>query len=633
MSSTHRVKYADLVDVAQLQALMQSFCEVIGVANAVIDVDGSVIARAGWQSACTDFHRVHAETCRRCIESDTSLAGRMTLGAAFAVYRCHNGLVDTAAPIVVSGVHLANVFTGQFLTEPPDLAFFRAQAQQFGFDEARYLEAIALLPVLPRARVESVTRLYAQLAALLADSGLSRLQQIELSQQLAGLNASLEQQVAQRTQALAQANEQLAARESLLQQVLDTSSAAIFLLDQQGCISMANQRMGEMFGTTVQSLLGRDYALLIHPDERDIGRHRMHDLLNRSVDSSSLERLYWRADHTPFWGHLSGRRFHDAYGHDQGLVGVIIDITESKKLQDAVQENREKYRALSEAAFEAVFISEKGLCLEQNRRAEHMFGYTDEEALGQPGTRWIAPEDRERVLAHMMSGYELPYEVTALRKDGSTFAALVHGKMMHYRGRNVRVTSMSDISERKAAQDQINALAFYDPLTQLPNRRLLLDRLTQALAATARHQHEGALLFIDLDKFKTLNDSFGHSIGDLLLEQVARRLLSCIREVDTAARLGGDEFVVLLENLSESAPEAAAQAQAIGAKILAAMAQPFSLAGFDHRCSASIGITLFRDRDGSLDELLQRADQAMYQAKNAGRNTLRFFDPAMQAVK
>jgi diguanylate cyclase (GGDEF)-like protein/PAS domain S-box-containing protein len=192
------------------------------------------------------------------------------------------------------------------------------------------------------------------------------------------------------------------------------------------------------------------------------------------------------------------------------------------------------------------------------------------------------------------------------------------------------VATLTDITMRMLAEEEINKLAFYDPLTRLPNRRLLIDRLKQALASSTRSGLEGALLFIDLDHFKTLNDSFGHGIGDLLLQQVAQRLASCVREGDTVARLGGDEFVVMLEGLSEQTVEAAAQTEAIGKKILATLSQPHQLAMHEYLSSSSIGATLFNDHKSVIDDLLKQADIAMYQAKKAGRNTLRFFDTQMQ---
>lgn len=193
------------------------------------------------------------------------------------------------------------------------------------------------------------------------------------------------------------------------------------------------------------------------------------------------------------------------------------------------------------------------------------------------------------------------------------------------------VAILLDITQSKADTEEIERLAYYDPLTGLPNRRLLLDRLKVAISASDRSGHNCALLFLDMDNFKTLNDTLGHGVGDLLLQQVGKRLEACVRNCDTVARLGGDEFVVMLEELSESGIEAANQAEAIGNKILYSLNQPYQLAGHEHHSTSSIGITLFRGHHCSEEDVLKQADIAMYQAKTSGRNAVRFFDPQMQA--
>jgi diguanylate cyclase (GGDEF)-like protein len=189
-----------------------------------------------------------------------------------------------------------------------------------------------------------------------------------------------------------------------------------------------------------------------------------------------------------------------------------------------------------------------------------------------------------------------------------------------------------ELQQLKVAHDEIRNLAFYDPLTGLPNRRLLLNRLQQTLASSARNSRKRAMLFIDLDNFKTLNDTLGHQTGDLLLQEVACRLSACVREADTAARLGGDEFVIMLEDLSEFPEEAAAQARNVSGKILAAISEPYILSGNVCHSTASIGITLFGGERDATEKVLQQADIAMYQAKTAGRNTMSFFSPALQAA-
>ncbi|OGS72929.1 MAG: diguanylate cyclase [Gallionellales bacterium GWA2_60_142] len=189
---------------------------------------------------------------------------------------------------------------------------------------------------------------------------------------------------------------------------------------------------------------------------------------------------------------------------------------------------------------------------------------------------------------------------------------------------------MQDITMRKQSEEEIHRLAFYDALTQLPNRRLLQERLLQSMSLSARSGKHGAVMFIDLDNFKTLNDTQGHDIGDLLLKEIAKRLTRNVREGDTVARLGGDEFVVALEALSSNEQEAATQSELIAEKIRAELVMPYQLNGIEHQSTPSIGVTLFRGHQNSLDEVLKQADLAMYQAKSGGRNMVCFFDPAMQ---
>jgi diguanylate cyclase (GGDEF)-like protein len=192
------------------------------------------------------------------------------------------------------------------------------------------------------------------------------------------------------------------------------------------------------------------------------------------------------------------------------------------------------------------------------------------------------------------------------------------------------VAIFSDITARQKTEEEIRNLAFYDSLTQLPNRRLFMDRFRAALTTSTRRNDYGALLFIDLDRFKTLNDTLGHDYGDLLLIEVAARLKSCVREMDTVARLGGDEFVVLIEGVSEDQDETSHKTGLLAEKIRGTLARPYQLKHHEHHCSPSIGISLYRGNEKPVDELIQQADMAMYQAKDSGRNAFRFFDPLMQ---
>lgn len=530
--------------------------------------------------------------------------------------------------------------------------------------------------------------------------------------------------------------------------LLGNSPAGIFHYDTDLIISYCNERFAQILNSSVERVIGLDMTLL-----RDTSVLSALDSALEGNSGHYAGRYRATFSDADIWIDMACAPVRDSKGTIMGGIAIVQDITERKKIEDAMEENREKYRGLSEAAFEAIFISENGRCLEQNSRAQEMFGYTQEESIGRMGTEWIAPEDRKSVMKNMISGNEMPYEVTALRKDGSTFPAVIRGRMMHYKGRAVRVTSLrditdqkraeaelriaatafetqegmlivdasgeilrvnraftkitgyspdevvgknprmlssgrhdehfykqlwsalnatgtwegeiwnrrkngeiypeylsitavkniqgvvsnfvaslSDITARKAAENEIRSLAFFDPLTRLPNRRLLSDRLEHALASSARTGMTGAILFIDLDNFKSLNDTLGHDTGDMLLQQVAQRLSSCVREDDTVARMGGDEFVLILENLSKNSMEAAAQVELVGEKILATLGLPYMLALHEYRSTPSIGASLFVGRKSDLDELMKQADIAMYQAKKAGRNTLRFFDPVMQSM-
>jgi diguanylate cyclase (GGDEF)-like protein/PAS domain S-box-containing protein len=319
------------------------------------------------------------------------------------------------------------------------------------------------------------------------------------------------------------------------------------------------------------------------------------------------------------------------------IVTATAVMTYLRESQKAAAENR-----IAATAFESqegmLITDANNLILRINQAVTYITGYTDEELLGKDPSIFSSGRHDANFYAAMWkiinSTGTWEGELWNRRKNGEIYPEFItitavkdkDGSVMNY------VATFSDKTISKAAEEEIKHLAFFDSLTQLPNRRLLVDRLQQALASSVRTNQEGALLFIDLDNFKSLNDSLGHDVGDMLLQQVAQRLKSCVREGDTVARFGGDEFVVMLEDLSEHTLEAAEQTELVGQKILVTLNQPYQLASFKHHSTPSIGATLFGDQQHSIDELLKQADIAMYQAKKAGRNTLCFFDPEMQNI-
>ncbi len=336
------------------------------------------------------------------------------------------------------------------------------------------------------------------------------------------------------------------------------------------------------------------------------------------------------------------------HGKARWLRGFLLDITQHKQ---AEQQRIEGQAALREAALHTqtildhmadgvITINAQGRMESFNKAASSMFGYAPEEVLGR-NINMLMPDPHQSQHDGYLQRYQhtgearimgAPREVEGRRRDGSLFPMSLSVSKIARSGQSIFIGLVRDVTERRQYEDEIRRLAFYDPLTGLSNRRLLMDRLKQAIASSDRSGQHGALMFLDLDHFKLLNDSLGHDVGDLLLQQVAARLQSCVREVDSVARLGGDEFVVLLEGLSPFPHEAAAQSEVIALKILDALGQAYTLRQHSYSSTPSIGIVLFLHDHETMDDVLKKADVAMYQAKAAGRNTVRFFDPAMQAT-
>ena len=323
-----------------------------------------------------------------------------------------------------------------------------------------------------------------------------------------------------------------------------------------------------------------------------------------------------------------------------GVVRTYADVTHFVEAQAALHESETRFRSLTALSSDWYweqddnfrFVRVDGSAFDRNEvsRADYI-GRTRWDG-GDHGVSQALWAEHQKVLASHQTfrNFEMQLQGVSGMMSWTSISGLPifdeEGVFRGYRGIG------RDITEHKRNEDENQRLAFYDTLTGLPNRRLLLDRLSQALVTTSRNHQQAALLFIDLDNFKDLNDTLGHDLGDKLLEKVANRLVTCVRQGDTVARFGGDEFVVMLEALNYDVGSAINQVKVVGEKILAAMNRPFDLSGKEHYSTPSIGIAVFSGHQQSMDEVLKRADLAMYQAKAAGRNTLRFFDPALQAA-
>jgi diguanylate cyclase (GGDEF)-like protein/PAS domain S-box-containing protein len=334
-------------------------------------------------------------------------------------------------------------------------------------------------------------------------------------------------------------------------------------------------------------------------------------------------------------------------GVSPGVVVSHRNITERKLAERRLVEGHESLRAsalhtqaiLDNMADGVVTIDALGMVESFNKAASTMFGYAPEEVLGRRADMLITAAHRGEYEGYLRacrsqkeSNAAPPREVQGQRSGGGVFPMSLAVSRLDCDGRTTFVALVRDITRLRRDEEEIRHLALHDSLTGLPNRRLLIDRLEQAVLNAARTGQHGAVMFLDLDYFKPLNDSLGHEAGDELLHQVALRLQACVRATDSVARLDGDEFVVLVEALSVHANEAAAQTEVVANKILEAFGRPYALR--DRLCSStpSIGIVMFMDDHDPVDQLLKKADVAMCQAKAAGRNTVRFLDRDMQAA-
>ncbi len=374
------------------------------------------------------------------------------------------------------------------------------------------------------------------------------------------------------------------------------------------------------------------YVRQTHPDDRAAVEKAWQAAL-QGTEFDHEHRI--RVDGTLRWVRQKAQFRFAPDGAAIGAVGIAQDITERKQAEHELRMREERFQLLFSRASDGILIlGTDGTIVAVNESFARMHGYQPQEMQSLNLRELDTPETARGLserLRRIAAGETLTFEVNHFHKNGHVVPLEVSSSLIVSNGQSLIQAFHRDISERKVAQDRINNLAFYDPLTELPNRRLLMDRLAQACAAGARHKQRSALLFIDLDNFKALNDTLGHAQGDQLLAQVARRLVTCIREGDTAARLGADEFVVMLEDLSRNSIEAATQTKVIGEKILDTLGQDYQLDHGLFHMTCSIGITLF---GGGLhadsEEPLKHAELAMYEAKSAGRNAMRFFDPQMQ---
>lgn len=416
-----------------------------------------------------------------------------------------------------------------------------------------------------------------------------------------------------------------------LSTTLASITEAFATLDRKGCFTYLNRESERLLNRESKDLLGRTIWNELDPAGTGRLALEIRAVFHRGL-SVEFEEFYPQLDK---W--LEVR----AYPFEEGVAVYFRDVSAMRQSQEQLLLLQTCISGLNDIVLitQASQIDLPGpRIVFVNDAFERHTGYSRDEVLGQTPRMLQGPltqrTELDRIRLAMQNAQPVRCELINYKKNGDPFWIELEIVPVDYfsRGLTHWVSVARDITERKAAEDEIEHLAFYDALTQLPNRQLLMDRLARVLKHSAGHAEIGALMFLDLDHFKALNDTQGHAKGDLLLQQVALRLAGCVRVSDTVARLGGDEFVVMLENLGDDPAIAVSKANSVGEKILATLSEPYDLAGYQHHGTCSIGITSFSQHHESMGDLLKQADLAMYQAKAAGRNAICFFDPAMQAA-
>ena len=450
---------------------------------------------------------------------------------------------------------------------------------------------------------------------------------------LSKLLLELKSQKAHQGALIAKRTSEISASQNDLKATLDAIPDMILELGLDGTCHAYHASRPDANSLPSEFLLSKNISQLLSPEATQ-GVMMALQLADRTGYAKGHEFSYTTPENVQQWFEISITRKQDAPNGESRFIALTRNVSQRK-----ITETYLRVAAVAFTSHEGMAVTDAHeQVLRVNPSFTEITGYTTTDAVGKKldflysGRHELAYY--ENILSSVAQSGSWRGEVWSRRKNGEIFPTQCSvtavfdddGNITHY------VHSLTDITQRKATEEEINKLAFYDPLTGLPNRRLLIDRLRQAMALSSRNGQVGALLFMDLDNFKTLNDTLGHDMGDMLLQLVAKRLGECVREGDTVSRLGGDEFVVMLEELGENQEAAIALAETIGEKVLASFFLPFRLSGLDYQITPSIGATHFRGHQETTDELLKQADLAMYQAKAAGRNTLRFFDPTMQSV-
>lgn len=633
--------FRDLVDMPAFARMLESFFKATGIPNGVVDAGGELLSMSSGENACAVFHRVQPQAAERCRESNLEIMRDLREGHV-AGGLCKNGLMDYATPVVIEGRQLATLFLGQVLHEPPDMAFFRAQAAQFGFDEKAYLESIAAIPVISRERAESLMAVMVEMAQMLAAGGLARLRQTALERDI---SSHIERQIQ-------------------LEDILNFSPVAIGWSHGEARIEYINRQFTRLFGYTLDDLpdLGTWYQraypdehyreTVIHPWSKAVALARHNNTMppeleaNVTCKDGSVRRVVIRSswvghyrmvsftDITERWTSEQRQRAHDtmlemvAKGAKLAeILDAIVRQVESEDktalcsilLLDAEGQHLLTGAAPSLPAFynEAIHGIEIGMGVGSCGTAAFL------------GQRVIVEDIRTHeywkpyAQLAQKAGVQACWSEPILSSRGKVLGtfAIYHAEPKSPQPEDIeRIALAANLAaiaiENRYAHDELERRAYSDYLTGLANRRYFLEQAEKELARAQRYNLELSILMLDIDHFKRVNDTFGHKVGDVVLRKLAEVCRATLRNVDITGRIGGEEFAILLpETGAQSAMEAAERL-----RVALAASQVKLNGGLPLHFTVSFGVTTLDEKETNIDMLLNQADQALYQAKSEGRN-------------
>ena len=633
-------RFSDLVDVPAFARMLESFFLATGIPNGVVDADGELLSMSAGLNACTQFHRVQPEAAERCRQSNLSIMHDLRDGAV-AGGLCRNGLMDYATPVVIEGRQLATLFLGQVLHTPPDMAFFRLQAAELGWDESAYLASIAAIPVVDKERLQKLMAVMVEMAHMLATNGLARLRQNVLEHKLG----------------------EQSERRIELEDILDFSPVAIDWSDGEK-IEYINHQFTQLFGYTLADLPNLEtWYQLAYPDEhyrasvvqpwgqavalaRQSGAQPPELETDIACKNGDVRRVVIRpawvaqrrlvsfTDITERWLSEQRERAHDAMlemvARGAALGNILKGIVQQIEAEDKTA--RCSVLLLSEDGKHLLTGAAPSLPAFYN---EAVHGIEIGMGVGSCGTAAFLGQ---RVIVEDIHTHEYwqPYLSLAqqadLRACWSEPILSSHGVVLgtfaiyHAQPQVPQLQDLERIAfasnlaaiaiENRRTHEELERRAYLDYLTGLSNRRHFFEQAEKELDRVRRYGGALSVLTLDIDRFKLVNDTHGHKVGDLVLQKLAQVCSATLRDIDIIGRIGGEEFAILLpQTASEQALQAAERL-----RVAIADAEIPLQSGLPLHFTASIGVTALVDKEVSMDTLLSQSDQALYQAKAQGRN-------------